>query len=344
MTDISQFNYHLPESLIAQRPAPKRDDSRLMRLERATGAVSHHRFAGLPGLLRPGDTLVVNDTKVFWARLRAKRHSGGAVELLLVRDLGGGAWEAMIRGLARLRPGEQMAVGAGAVTLVEKLEGGFGRVAFASPQEAARIIETSGEVPLPPYIHRPGGAVDTEDRVRYQTVFAREPGSCAAPTAGLHFTETLLETIRARGVEVASVTLHVGPGTFKPVTAEQAEDHVMDAEPYLVDEAAARAVNRAKDEGRRVVAVGTTVTRTLESAADERGRLRPGAGETRLFITPGYTFRAVDAMVTNFHLPRSTLLMLVCAFAGRDAVMRAYEEAVREGYRFYSYGDAMLIE
>ncbi|MBI4829844.1 MAG: S-adenosylmethionine:tRNA ribosyltransferase-isomerase [Nitrospinae bacterium] len=273
MTKLSLFDYHLPEALIAQRPAPKRDDSRLMRLTRGAGAISHHRFGALQDLLRPGDVLVVNDTKVFWARLRGTRRSGGAVELLLVRDLGGGAWEAMIRG-----------------------------------------------------------------------VFAREPGSCAAPTAGLHFTETLLETIRARGVEVASVTLHVGPGTFKPVTAEQVEDHVMDAEPYLVDETAARAVNAAKEEGRRVVAVGTTVTRTLESAADERGRLRPGAGETRLFITPGYTFRAVDAMVTNFHLPRSTLLMLVCAFAGRDHAMRAYEEAVRMEYRFYSYGDAMFIE
>ena len=193
MTTLSLFDYHLPESLIAQRPAPKRDESRLMRLERATGAIGHHRFAGLPGLLRSGDLIVVNDTKVFWARLRGTRHSGGAVELLLVRDLGGGVWEAMIRGLAKLRPGESVSVGDGAVRLVEKLDTGFARVAFASPEEAARIIESSGEVPLPPYIRRPGGAVDAEDRARYQTVFARESGSCAAPTAGLHFTEPLLE-------------------------------------------------------------------------------------------------------------------------------------------------------
>lgn len=343
MTGINLFDYDLPEELIAQRPAPRREESRLMALDRRTGAVTHATFGAFPGLLKEGDLLVINTTKVFAARLAARRSSGGSVEILLTRRRGEAAFEAMVRGLAKVRPGEALIVGDGEVTLVEKLPESKAVVDFGSGAKAERLIEKFGGVPLPPYIRREYGVGDEADRERYQTVFAREPGSCAAPTAGLHFTDAILDEIKSKGVEVAEVTLHVGPGTFRPVKAETIEDHVMDAEPYDIPRKTSDAINCAKAGGRRVAAVGSTVTRAIESAATADGCVRPGPGETSLYITPGFRFLITDAMLTNFHLPKSTLLILVSAFAGREAVMKAYEEAVREKYRFFSYGDAMFV-
>lgn len=343
MTDINFFDYALPEELIAQRPAPRREESRLMTLDRHTGEIGHESFGAFPAHLREGDLLVINTTKVFAARLAAKRSSGASVEILLTRRRGEAAFEAMVRGLAKVRPGETLIAGDGEVTLIEKLPEGKALVDFGSGANAERLIEKFGGVPLPPYIRREGGVGDEADRERYQTVFARQTGSCAAPTAGLHFTDAILDEIKSKGVEVAEVTLHVGPGTFRPVKTEAIEDHVMDAEPFEVPRETSDAINCAKAGGRRVVAVGSTVTRTIESAATADGYVRTGPGETSLYITPGFRFLITDAMLTNFHLPKSTLLILVSAFAGRDKIMKAYEEAVREKYRFFSYGDAIFI-
>ena len=343
MTSIDLFDYHLPEKLIAQRPALKREDSRLMVVDRAKGAVSHSMFKSLPEFLGPGDTLVINTTKVFPARLKGRRKTGGAVEILLIRRLVAGEWLAMARGAQKARPGEHIIVGDGEAELVEKMDGGMTVFRFESDAEVDRLTGQFGDVPLPPYIHRPDGRADEDDRARYQTVFASQSGSCAAPTAGLHFTDDIMEAIRKRGVNVVPLILHVGPGTFRPVKSEKIEDHVMDSEPYDIPKETADAVNAARSGGGRVVAVGSTVTRALESSADDNGLIKPGPGATSLYITPGYRFRAVDAVLTNFHLPKSTLLILVSAFAGRELVMNAYEEAVKNEYRFFSYGDAMLI-
>jgi S-adenosylmethionine:tRNA ribosyltransferase-isomerase len=344
MTDLSLFDYPLPSELIAQRPAPTRDGARLMTLDRATGGIAHKSFVDLPDLLRPDDLLVLNTTQVIPARLRAKRATGGAVELLLARRIGDGAYEAMARPMARLNEGERLTVGDDIpVVFARRLDGGLCLIRFGDDETAVRAARTVGDVPLPPYIRRPQGRADDDDRERYQTLFADQPGSCAAPTAGLHFTQAILDRIGARGIERATVTLHVGPGTFRPVSVADIEEHRMDAENYEISEAAAEAVNAAKRAGRRIVAVGSTATRALESAADATGIVRPGANETRLYITPGYRFRVVDGIVTNFHLPKSTLLILVAAFAGREATLAAYEAAVREKYRFFSYGDAMFI-
>lgn len=341
--DIRDFDYHLPEELIAQRPPEERGASRLMALERNGGRLVHTRFERFPEFLRPGDALVINTTKVFPARLSGRRATGGAVEILLTRRGGPAEWTAMTRGLGKARPGEALTIGDGRATVTEKLEDGMAVLRFSSETEAERIIKEFGAVPLPPYIRRPEGRDDETDRERYQTIFAEAPGSCAAPTAGLHFSEKILAAVRDKGCAVEKITLHVGPGTFRPVRTERIEDHVMYPERFEVSERAAGSINRAREAGGRIVAVGSTVTRALESAADDEGRIRPGAGETGLYIRPGYRFRAVDALLTNFHLPRSTLLILVCAFAGRETVLRAYEEAAARGYRFYSYGDAMLI-
>jgi S-adenosylmethionine:tRNA ribosyltransferase-isomerase len=300
-------------------------------------------FPAFPSILNDGDVLAINTTRVIPARLLAHRKTGGAVEILLARRMGGTRWIAVVGGAQKVKPGEALIVGDGAVVFEERAENGMAFVSFSSEDEMDRIIRNHGTVPLPPYIRREGGLPGIEDAERYQTVFASKDGSCAAPTAGLHFTDKMLDEIRQKGVTVVPIILHVGPGTFKPVKTENIEDHVMDPEPFEIPESAARAVTLAKKEGRRVIAVGSTVTRCLESSADETGAVRPCSGETGLFIKPGYRFRVVDAMLTNFHLPKSTLLILVCAYAGRELTLSAYEEAVREEYRFFSYGDAMFI-
>ncbi len=337
---VSDFDFDLPSGRIAQRPAP-RGEARLLCLDRE-GADRHLKVRDLPAILRPGDLLVVNDTRVIPARLFARREPGGGrVEILLVERTGPGAWEALARPGRRARPGTVLRFAADLTARVTgKREDGRYRLEFDAEVEPR--LEELGHVPLPPYIDRPDGA---EDRETYQTVYARAAGAIAAPTAGLHFSAELLAELRARGVELTAVTLHVGIGTFKPVTAPLVHEHVMERERYEIGAEAARAIAAARGEGRRVVAVGTTVVRTLESAAAAgEGTVRAGAAETRLFVTPGFRFQVVDALLTNFHLPRSTLLMLVSAFAGRQRVLAAYGEAIAAGYRFYSYGDAMFAE
>jgi S-adenosylmethionine:tRNA ribosyltransferase-isomerase len=335
----ADFDFDLPPERIASRPATSRDQSLLMRVGMRHGAVSHHRFADLPGLLAPGDLLILNDTRVVPARIGAvKPRTGGRVELLLLAPEGAGNWRAMVRG--GLRAGEAVELDGGLRAEVARAPvDGFTVLAFGAADVGAHL-ERHGAVPLPPYIKRDADARDRDD---YQTVFARHPGSVAAPTSGLHFTADVLAGLAARGVETAWVTLHVGPGTFLPVRAERIEDHPMQPERYRIPAATVAAIAAARARGGRVVACGTTVTRALEAAAGADGAPVAGEGETRLFIRPGHAFRVVEGLITNFHLPRSTLLMLVAAFAGRERVLAAYAEAVRRGYRFYSYGDAMLI-
>jgi S-adenosylmethionine:tRNA ribosyltransferase-isomerase len=349
---ISDFDFELPEELIAQRPLARRDASRMLALDRAARSWRDSTFAELPQLLRAGDTLVINNTKVFPARLAGRRETtGGAVELLLVReraDLGPVVWEALARPGRRLTPGTRLSFGGGRLRaeVLGATEDGAGRIVrFEAEGSFDALLEEFGRVPLPPYIKREAAdhATRAEDGERYQTVFAERRGAIAAPTAGLHFTPQMLEGLPARGVSVAEVTLHVGYGTFAPVRVEDLREHRVAAESFEVGEDAAALINRTRDGGGRVVAVGTTTVRTLESAVDGRGRVRAGPGETGLTITPGYSFRAVDALLTNFHLPRSSLLVLVGAFAGRDLALAAYRHAVRARYRFYSYGDCMFI-
>lgn len=338
----SDFDYDLPAASIAQEPAP-RGESRLLVLDRPAPE-RHARVRDLPRLLRPGDLLVLNDTRVIPARLYGRSAGGGRMEILLIERVAEREWEALVKPGKRARPGAAIEIAEGlAAEVVDKREEGSAHrylLRFSEPIEPH--LERLGHIPLPPYIHRP----DTpEDRERYQTVYASRPGAVAAPTAGLHFSEELLREIAAAGIETARVTLHVGIGTFKPVAAERTEEHRMDRERYEIGEEAAEAVRHARESGRRIVAVGTTVVRTLEGAAlVGGGQVRAGSGATDLFITPGFRFQVVDVLLTNFHLPRSTLLMLVSAFAGRERVLAFYEEAIREGYRFYSYGDAMLAE
>ena len=325
----SDFDYDLPADRIAQEPLPDRAASRLLVLDRATGTITHRHFADLVELIPSGDVLVLNTSRVIAARLHGKRESGNAAELLLVRALPDGTWLAMGHPGGKLKPGRRVSFGDdSAVEIVEVLGGGLRRVRFVGALDAQETIAKYGAVPLPPYIRRPPTPADRE---RYQTVYAAHDGSVAAPTAGLHFTPDLLDQLRTKGVAVASLDLHVGPGTFKPVEADDLGDHVMHPEVYEIPGETKAAI----DAARAVWAVGTTVVRALESGAD--------AGETSLFIHPPYEFKVVDRLLTNFHLPRSTLLMLVCAFAGYEGVMTAYREAVQHGYRFYSYGDAMVI-
>ena len=338
---LSDFDYHLPESSIAQHPSDRRDGSRLMILDRRDGSVGHFRFSDFPNFLEAGDCLVLNETKVFPARLRGrKKGTGGQVELLLIRADAEGCWEALARPGRRLKEGTEIVFDEEetTATVQEVLPGGTRRIRFDGDVPA--LIDRKGAIPLPPYIQREATADDVE---RYQTVYAKTSGAVAAPTAGLHFTPEILDQLEAKGVHRTTVLLHVGPGTFKPVEVDNVAEHQMDAEYYEVAESASEAVRQAKDRGGRVVAVGTTSVRVLESQADAEGEIRIGQGWTDIFIYPGYGFRMVDALLTNFHLPRSTLLMLVSAFAGFDLIRSAYEEAVLEGYRFYSYGDAMLI-
>jgi S-adenosylmethionine:tRNA ribosyltransferase-isomerase len=338
---LSEFDFVLPPELIAQVPARPRDAARLLVLERATGARAHRIFRDLPERLRPDDVLVLNDTKVLPARLRARRQpAGGAVEVLLLRPIADGTWEALVKPGRRVHRGDRLTFAAGLLEGVvgERTESGTRTIVLEHPGDLMPILQRVGEMPTPPYITR-----RLEDPHDYQTVFARAPGAVAAPTAGLHFTEALLAAIRRRGVEIACLTLHVGLGTFRPVKVEEVARHRMDAEVYEIPDETAATITRARRRGGRMVAVGTTCVRALESAAERDGTVRAGTASTNLFITPGYRFRVTDALVTNFHLPKSTLLMLATAFAGRERLLAAYAEAIRERYRFYSFGDAMLI-
>jgi len=336
------FDFELPQELIAQTPV-SRGTSRMLVVEKDTGRLEHQEIGDLVTFLRPDDLLLLNDTRVIPARLFAHRQTGRKFELLLLRKAEDDLWEALLRPSARARSGERLELAdGGAVVPEDRHDEGRWSVRFDPPLGLERL-DLIGEMPLPPYIGRPEGGV-SEDRRDYQTVYAANPGAVAAPTAGLHFTESLLDEIRGAGIESAYLTLHVGLGTFRPVSVEEIADHEMHEEWYCFSENTAAAVNTALDEKRRIVCVGTTSVRALEGAlAVGNGRVQPGDGWTRIFITPGFAFRGVGAMLTNFHLPRSTLLMLISALAGRDRILSAYAEAIAERYRFFSYGDAMLI-
>jgi len=336
---VADFDYALPDELIAQQPAAERSQSRLLHLDGRTGALEDLRFTDLPRLVGPHDVLVLNDTRVIKARLAARKASGGRVELFVERLLGEREALALIRASHPPRPGSQLTLGEGGRAEVLSREEDLYRLRFLDA-DAADLLERFGEVPLPPYIAHPPGADDAE---RYQTVYAERPGAVAAPTAGLHFDAGMLDRLAAQGARIAKLTLHVGAGTFQPVRTDDVESHRMHRERFDVPQAVVDAVGAARAAGGRVVAVGTTALRALESAAPG-GRLRACAGETDLFVYPGFEFRVVDRLLTNFHLPRSSLLMLVAAFAGADNIRRAYAHAVRQRYRFFSYGDAMLIE
>ena len=334
---LSEFDYSLPPEFIAQEPLAERDKSKLLVLHRDSGEIEHRRFYEIPEYLRPGDLLVLNDTRVTALRLTGVKPTGGKVNALLLRDLGGNRWDALVKPGRRVNVGATILFGGNELSaqVTERTEGGGRILDFGDAPGTAEAIRRLGEAPLPPYIH-----AALRDMSRYQTVYAAEPGSAAAPTAGLHFTPKLLANLRVMGVKTTLITLHIGLATFRPVRAEIITEHVMHKEVISIPQDAAEAVNSA--EG-RIIAVGTTTARALESAAVGKRRIAAIDGETSLFITPGYEFEILDALVTNFHMPRSTLLILISAFAGRDLVMRAYEEAEKENYRFLSFGDAMLI-
>ena len=337
----SDFYYDLPQELIAQTPIEKRDTSRLMTLDRATGEVGHHHFYELPGFLRPGDCLILNDSRVLPARLLGQRlPGGGACEVLLLTDKGDKTWECLVRPGRKMRTGAKLSFGNGELTaeVVGEIEGGNRLVRFDYGGIFLEVLEHLGKMPLPPYIKE-----ELQDKERYQTVYSKVLGSAAAPTAGLHFTPELLEKIAAKGVGIGYVTLHVGLGTFRPVKEEEITDHEMHSEFCTISPETAELINRTKESGGRVICVGTTSCRTLESWAAEDGHMEPISGWTNIYIYPGYRFKVMDGLVTNFHLPESTLIMLVSAFAGREHVLAAYEEAVKERYRFFSFGDAMFI-
>ena len=337
--NLSEFDFPFDPTLIASEPVLPRHAARLLCLDRQSGVLSHRQVADLPNLLAPGDLLVVNDTKVLAARVSGRKQPAGTVvDVLFVKDLGDAVWEVMLKG--HFRVGQTILFdGDASATVVQRDEAGT-KIRMASPVPVADFLRAHGRMPLPPYIKR---SAQPEDQVWYQTCFADREGAIAAPTAGLHFTPELMDRLRARGVETAAVTLHVGPGTFKPVVVERIEDHQMGEEWFEVSAQTVGAILKAKQSGGRVVAVGTTVVRALESAARRSGGLQAATGESRLFISPGFHFTVVDALMTNFHLPRTTLLMLVSALAGVEAMRNAYAEAVSRRYRFYSYGDAMLI-
>lgn len=342
---LSDFDYDLPFELIAQEPESERSASRLLVVDRLSGQFAHHRFSDVVHFLPPDCLLVLNDTRVFPARLRGRKESGGSIEVLLLHRVGGAeeTWEVLCKGAQNMRAGARLLFAPElSARWLSPPQEGRGTLRFFPQGDFQPLLERLGEVPLPPYIKRQPEARIT-DRDRYQTVYARHPGAVAAPTAGLHFTEDLLTVLRQRGIEIVFLTLHVGIGTFQPVRVEQVEAHKMEEEEYEISAAVAEGINTAKAAGRKIVAVGTTTTRALESACTSEGTVQAGRRHTDLFIYPGYRFRAIDGLITNFHLPRSTLLLLVSAFAGRDLILNAYAEAVSQRYRFYSYGDAMLI-
>lgn len=336
----SDFNFYLPEELIAQTPLENRSGSRLLLLDKNSGEIQHRHFYELPDFLHEGDCLVLNNSRVLPARLIGARESGGAVELVLLRDLGEGRWECLSRPGRKTKPGTRLVFGGGELSAVVEsvADGGNRIVRFEYEGIFLEVLERLGKMPLPPYIKE-----ELQDSERYQTVYSKELGSAAAPTAGLHFTVSLLEELAKKGVKICYVTLHVGLGTFRPVKEDEIENHEMHSEFCIVPEETARVINETKAAGGRIVAVGTTSCRTLESFAKPDGSMEASSGWTDIFIYPGYSFKCVDALVTNFHLPESTLIMLVSALAGRDNVLCAYEKAVEEKYRFFSFGDAMFI-
>lgn len=336
----SDFYFDLPEELIAQTPLEKRDESRLLCLDKNTGSMEHRHFYDLPDLLREGDCLVLNNSRVLPARLIGARPTGGAIELVLLRDLGDNRWECLSRPGRKTKPGQHILFGNGELEAIveETAPGGNRIVRFLYEGIFLEVLERLGRMPLPPYIR-----AELENPERYQTVYAKELGSAAAPTAGLHFTQELLETIRAKGVRTEFITLHVGLGTFRPVKEDEIEDHEMHSEFCMIPPETAEAVNTAKKNGGRIIAVGTTSCRTLESFAKDDGTLEPSSGWTDIFIYPGYRFKCIDGLITNFHLPESTLIMLVSALAGREHILNAYHTAVENRYRFFSFGDAMFI-
>ena len=337
---LTDFNYELPEELIAQTPIEKRDESRLMVLNRANQTIEHKTFKDIIDYLEPGDCLVRNNTKVIPARLYGKKATGAKIEFLLLNRIEGDIWECIVRPGHKLKPGTEVEFGDGILKakVLDVMEGGTRKVEFKYEGIFNEILDKIGLMPLPPYIHE-----SLKDNDRYQTVYAKYEGSAAAPTAGLHFTPELFEKIKAKGIDVANVTLHVGIGTFRPVKVENVEEHHMHSEHFYIKQEDADKINNAKKNGKRVIAVGTTSCRVLETIADENGMVKPTEGDTQIFIYPGYKYKCLDGLVTNFHLPESTLIMLVSALAGRDYIMKAYNEAVKERYRFFSFGDAMLI-
>ena len=339
---LEEFDYYLPEELIAQVPIEKRDESRLMVLHRNNKTIEHKTFKDIIDYLNPGDCLVRNNTKVIPARLYGKKDTGANVEFVLLSRIDGDIWEAMVRPGNKLKPGANVEFGDGILkaTILDILPGGTRRVQFQYEGIFNEILDKIGLMPLPPYIHE-----SLKDNNRYQTVYAKYDGSAAAPTAGLHFTPELLKKIEEKGVKIANVTLHVGIGTFRPVKEENIEEHQMHTEHYYIKEEDAKKINETKQNGGRVIAVGTTSCRTLETIADEKtGMVKPCEGDTGIYIYPGYKFKCIDGLITNFHLPKSTLVMLVSAFAGREFILNSYNEAVKERYRFFSFGDAMYIE
>ena len=340
--NVADFDYELPEELIAQKPCDRRDGSRLLVVDRKTGTIKHEHFYDIEKYLRPDDCLVLNDSKVIPARLfGTKDITGAKIEFLLTKRIDGDIWETMVRPGKRLKPGDKVIFEDDfTAEILENGEGGTRIVRFDYEGIFMQRLEQIGAMPLPPYIER---AAQTEDKERYQTVYAHEEGSVAAPTAGLHFTNELLEKIRAKGTRLAYITLHVGIGTFRPVKADRVEDHKMHFEEYEISRQAADTINDTKKAGGRIISVGTTSTRTCESAADENGFVKAGSGSTDIFIYPGYEFKVIDSLITNFHLPKSTLMMLISALYDREKILKIYEEAVRERYRFFSYGDAMFI-
>ena len=337
---LSEFNYELPEKLIAQVPIKKRDESRLMVLDKKNKTVEHKVFKDILDYLKPGDCLVRNNTKVIPARIYGKKETGANVEFLLLNNIEGDIWESIVRPGNKLHVGTKVIFGDGLLIaeIVDTMEGGTRKVKFTYQGIFNEILYQIGLMPLPPYIHE-----ELEEKDRYQTVYAKYQGSAAAPTAGLHFTDELLERIKEKGIEIANVTLHVGIGTFRPVKVDKIEEHHMHSEHFYIKPEDVEKINRAKQNGGRIISVGTTSTRVLESIADENGLVREVESDTNIFIYPGYKFKCVDCLITNFHLPESTLLMLVSALADKEYIMKAYEEAVKEKYRFFSFGDAMFI-
>ena len=338
--NVKEFNYNLPEELIAQVPIKKRDESRLMVLNRQRKTIEHKIFKNVLDYLKPGDCLVRNNTKVIPARIYGKKETGANVEFLLLNNIEGDIWESIVRPGNKLHVGTKVVFGDGLLNaeILEVMQGGTRKVKFTYNGIFNEILDQIGLMPLPPYIHE-----ELKEKDRYQTVYAKYQGSAAAPTAGLHFTEELLDEIRKKGVEIANVTLHVGIGTFRPVKVEKVEEHHMHSEHFYIKQEDVDKINKAKQNGGRIISVGTTSCRVLESVADENGLVKEVEGDTNIFIYPGYRFKCIDGLITNFHLPESTLLMLVSALADKDFIMRAYEEAVKEKYRFFSFGDAMLI-
>lgn len=335
---VEEFDYYLPPSAIAQEPAEPRDTSKLLVLDRKAHRFKEAIFRDIVRFLRPGDVLVLNDTKVIPARIYGKRPSGGKCELLLLRDLGGGRWEALIRPSRKLKPGSEVIVGDIVLKVKERTEDGTKVIEFPSEEDAWRLMEAFGQLPLPPYVKKP-----LHDPYRYQTVFARIPGSTAASTAALHFTEELIKRLQEEGIKLVWFTLHMGISSFRPIRTEEVEQHRLVPEYFVLPQETAEEINRAKKEGRRVIACGTGAVRTLEARARDDERVEAGSGLVDLFIVPGYRFKVVDGMITNFHMPRSSHLVLVSAFAGKEKVLEAYKWALERGFRFLSFGDAMLI-